>query len=94
MDIPQEQLRAELDRAVRDFLALEGWRCSKVTVRVAVNELVTRSKRSTFSLAWLLDQISKLPVQAEPARRLHDLMQIVAAMEERDAMRLAHAEQR
>lgn len=82
MEISIEQLRDERDRAVREFLALEGWACSKIKVQAAVKELVNGTRLSTSSLAWLLMQIRNIPVQAQPARRLNDLTQAIAAYRE------------
>ncbi|HEX2852647.1 MAG TPA: hypothetical protein VHO24_05365 [Opitutaceae bacterium] len=82
MEILLNLLRAERDRAVREFLALEGWACSKIKVQAAVNEMVNGTRLSTSSLAWLLMQIRNIPVQAQPARRLNDLTQAIAACRE------------
>lgn len=82
MEISLKELRAERDRALREFLALEGWACSKIKVQTAVNEMVNGTKLSTSSLAWLLMQIRNIPVQSQPARRLNDLTQAIAAYRE------------
>jgi hypothetical protein len=85
MDISVDQLRAERDRAVREFLALEGWACSKAKVRSSVQEIVDGTRLATSSLGWLLVQIRTLPAQSEPARRLNDLTHAAAAYREASA---------
>jgi hypothetical protein len=75
------QLRAEQDRAVREFLSLEGWACAKAEVNAAVLEMINGSKSSTSSLAFLLRQISHLSPRTEPARRLNDLTRAIAALQ-------------
>ena len=82
MDMTLDQLRAERDRAVRDFLALDGWSCPKTKVHAAVQEMVNGTKLATSSLGWLLNQIRNLPVQSQPARRLNDLTHAIAAYRE------------
>jgi hypothetical protein len=75
-----QQLRAERDRAVREFLSIDGWACSKAKIQEAVNEMINDTKLSTSSLAFLLQQISHVSARTEPARRLNDLTRAIAAL--------------
>lgn len=86
MDIPLNELQAECDRAAQEFLAMDGWTCPKAKVRTIVGEMIAGSRVSTATLSWLLNHIERLPVQAEPARRLHDLTEAVAALHARKAL--------
>ena len=75
-----QQLREERERAAREFLAIEGWACSKAEINAAVIEIMSGSKLATSSLAFLLRQISHVSARAEPARRLNDLTRAIAAV--------------
>jgi hypothetical protein len=83
MEIPLHQLQAECDRAVAEFLAIEGWPCQKHKVETAVREIAGGTRSANSCLAWLLNLIPRLPSHVEPARRLHDLTQAVAALQAR-----------
>lgn len=87
MDISLEDLRAERDHAARELLALDGWRCPKAKVRGAVHEMIEGTRLATTSLAWLLAEIRNFPVQLQPARRLNDLTQAIAAYKEASVAR-------
>src|SRR5215203_511826 len=77
-----EDLEKECRRATADFLALD-WGHSKPKVRDAVNEMLSGSKLFTSSMAFLLKECTKLPVQAEPARRLNDLVGAISMLRTR-----------
>ena len=77
-----EDLENECRRATADFLALD-WGLSKPKVRAAVNEMLSGSKLFTSSMAFLLKECTKLPVQAEPARRLNDLVGAISILRTR-----------
>jgi hypothetical protein len=74
-----EQLEIECDRIAEEFLAL-NWGTSKAKVRGAVSEMLGGAKIFSSSMAWLLKESSKLPVQDEPARKLHDLVDAISAL--------------
>ena len=78
MDPVLQELDAECERTARDFLQIEGWTCPKWKVRAAVEQLRAGSPLSSSAMAWLLKQTVNLPVQAEPNRRLHDLVHAIA----------------
>jgi hypothetical protein len=73
-------LQFECDRAAREFLALAAWGFNRSAVRDAVNRMTSGSSQSTSALAWLIEHTSKLPLDQEPARRLHELVQADAAL--------------
>jgi hypothetical protein len=73
-------LQFECDRAAREFLALAAWGFNRSAVRDAVNRMTSGSIQSTSALAWLIEHTSKLPLDQEPARRLHELVQADAAL--------------
>ncbi|MEO6568346.1 MAG: hypothetical protein ABIO94_06245 [Opitutaceae bacterium] len=77
-----DDLENECRRATADFLALD-WGHSKSKVRAAVNEMLSGSKLFTSSMAFLLKECTKLPVQAEPARRLNDLIGAISILRTR-----------
>lgn len=81
MDNSQHELQAECDRAAEEFLAMDGWAASKAKVRSVVQEMMASSRASSSSLSWLLGQIERMPVQHQPARRLHDLTEAMAALQ-------------
>jgi hypothetical protein len=85
MDETLNELRAECRRAAEEFLAVESWGSAKPRARAALDEMIAGSKLATSSMAWLVRQTPKLPVQAEPARRLHEFVQAVAALRAREA---------
>ncbi|MEO7413831.1 MAG: hypothetical protein ABIZ81_10775 [Opitutaceae bacterium] len=64
---------------VEDFLSIE-WGEDKTKIRLAVREVVTGSDLSNTSLAFLLDEIGKLPASGEPARMLNNLVSVSAAV--------------
>jgi hypothetical protein len=84
MDSVLRELEAECERAAQEFLQIEGWSCPKWKVRDAVAELRAGSPLATSAMEWLLRQTLKLPVQAEPNRRLHDLVHAIAARKNRE----------
>jgi hypothetical protein len=73
------QLESECRRATDEFLALD-WGYSKPRVRAAVVEMLSGSKLYTSSMAFLLKESTRLPVQAEPARHLNDLVNAISAL--------------
>lgn len=73
-------LQFECDRAAREFLALAAWGFNKSAVRQAVNTMTSNSSASTAALAWLVEHTAKLPMNEEPARRLHELVQADKAL--------------
>ena len=73
------QIESECRRATDEFLALD-WGHSKPRVRSAVDEMLLGSRLYTTSMAFLLRECTKLPVQQEPARRLNDLVSAIAAL--------------
>ncbi|MEO7414485.1 MAG: hypothetical protein ABIZ81_14125 [Opitutaceae bacterium] len=77
-----DHLESECRRATADFLALD-WGYVKPRVRAAVNEMLSGSKLFTSSMAFLLKETTKLPVQAEPARRLNDLVGVISMLRTR-----------
>ena len=77
-----DDLENECRRATADFLGL-AWGHSKPKVRAAVNEMLSGSKLFTSSMAFLLKECTKLPVQAEPARRLNDLVGAISVLRTR-----------
>ncbi|HEX2852651.1 MAG TPA: hypothetical protein VHO24_05390 [Opitutaceae bacterium] len=77
-----KELEIECQRAAEEFLSL-NWGNSKPRVRAAVDEMLSGSKLFTSSMAWLLRESVKLPVQAEPARRLNDLVVAISALRAR-----------
>jgi hypothetical protein len=74
-----QRLENECRRAAADFLSLD-WGSSKSKVEAAVNELLSHSRRFTDSMAFLMKESTKLPVQAEPARRLNVLVGTVSML--------------
>ena len=84
MDPVLVELEAECERAAREFLRIEGWNCPQWKVRAAVNELLACSGLSSSAMAWLLRQTVKIPVQLEPNRRLHDLVQAITNRRNRE----------
>lgn len=93
MDTSSHQdLYEECERAAQEFLSIRGWACQKSKVEVAVAEIRLGSRSAGSSMSWLLDQIAKIPVQEQPARRLNDLIQAIAALREREApMEVPHS---
>jgi hypothetical protein len=84
MDTVLLELEAECERAAREFLQIEGWSCPKWKVKAAVDELRAGSPLSSSAMAWLLKQTVNLPVQHEPNRRLHDLVQAISNRRRRE----------
>jgi hypothetical protein len=76
------QLESECRRATAEFLALD-WGSVKSRVRAAVAEMLSGSNLSTSAMAFLLKESTKLPVQAEPARHLNDLVNAISALRTR-----------
>lgn len=74
------QLQIECDRAAREFLALAAWGFNKSAVRQAVNTMTSSSSASAAALAWLNEHTAKLPMNEEPKRLLHELVQADAAL--------------
>jgi hypothetical protein len=85
MDETLNELRAECERAAENFLAIENWGSAKSRARAALGEMIAGSKLATSSMAWLVGQTPKLPVHAEPSRRLHEFVLAVAALRAREA---------
>ena len=85
MDQMLSELRVECRRAADEFLAVENWGSAKARARDALDEMIKGSQRSTAALAWLIRQTTKLPVQNEPARRLHEFVLAVQALRSREA---------
>jgi hypothetical protein len=85
MDTSLQDLYEECERAAQEFLSIRGWACQKSKVEEAVAEIRRGSRSAGSSTSWLLDQIAKLPVQEQPARRLNDLIQSIAALRAREA---------
>lgn len=73
-------LQFECDRAAREFLALAAWGFNRSAVRQAVNTMTSSSSAAGASLAWLVDHTTKLPMNEEPLRLLHELVQADAAL--------------
>jgi hypothetical protein len=73
-------LQFECDRAAREFLALAAWGFNRSAVREAVNRMTSGSSQSSSALAWLIEHTAKLPLDEEPARRLHQLVQADSAL--------------
>ena len=73
-------LQFECDRAAREFLALAAWGFNRNAVRQAVNTMTSSSSASTAALAWLVEHTAKLPMNGEPAQRLHELVQADRAL--------------
>jgi hypothetical protein len=73
------QLDVECRRAADEFLSLD-WGYSKPRVVSAVNEMLAGSRLYNASMAFLLRESIKLPVQAEPARRLNDLVSAIRSL--------------
>ena len=73
-------LQIECDRAAREFLSLAAWGFNRAAVRQAVNTMTSTSSASTAALAWLVEHTAKLPMNEEPARRLHELVQADKAL--------------
>lgn len=84
METSLQDLQEECERAAREFLSIRGWPCQKSKVEVAVAEIRRGSRSAGASMSWLLDQIPKIPAQEQPARRLNDLIQALAALRERE----------
>lgn len=76
------QLENECRRAADAFLALD-WGYSKPKVRAAVTEMLSNSSLYTSSMAFLLRESTKLPVQAAPASHLNDLVNAISALRTR-----------
>lgn len=76
------QLESECRRATEAFLALD-WGHAKPRVRAAVSEMLSSSKLYTSSMAFLLKESTKLPVQAAPASHLNDLVNAISALQAR-----------
>ena len=87
METALNDLRAECDRTAREFLAIEGWKCPKWKVENYVKELRSSSALSSSAMGWLLRQTTTLPVQAEPARRLHELVHAITALRAEECAR-------
>jgi hypothetical protein len=66
-------------RTAQDFLSLD-WGMSSARVRSAVNAVILGPPRDAAALKFLLEESVKLPVQFEPARRLHDLVEATAEL--------------
>lgn len=84
MEPSLQELHEECERAAQEFLSIRGWPCQKSKVEAAVAEIRRGSRYAGSSMSWLLDQIGKLPVQEQPARRLNDLVQALAALRHRE----------
>lgn len=82
MDTELRILEIEAQHTAAEFLAL-NWGTSRSKVRAAVEELIAGTQLSSSSMGYLLRQSSKLPVQDEPARKLHDLVTVVTALHEK-----------
>jgi hypothetical protein len=78
-------LQIECDRAAREFLAIAAWGFNRTAARHAVNTMTSGSSASNAALAWLLEHTAKLPMNEEPARRLHELVQADKALRARKA---------
>ena len=83
MDSLLTELHAECDRAAREFLSIAGWHCPTWKVKAAVDEMRSGSPLASSRMGWLLRQTTDLPVQAEPNRRLHDLVSAISALRSR-----------
>jgi hypothetical protein len=81
-DLELKELEQECHRAAEELLAI-NWGTSKTKVRAAVEEMLAGSKLFTSSMGWLLKESAKLPVQAEPARKLNDLVSAISALQNR-----------
>ena len=65
--------------AAHELLALE-WGSSAAKVRQAINDVITGPPRDILALKFLISESERLPVQFEPARRLHDLVDAAAEL--------------
>lgn len=77
-----QELEFECKRIAEELVSL-NWGNSKPRVRAAVDEMLSGSKLFTSSMDWLLKESTKLPVQAEPARRLNELVLAISAFRAR-----------
>jgi len=75
-------LDAECQRAAADFLSLD-WGYAKPRVCTAVDDMLADSRLFNSAMAYLLKESTKLPVQAEPARRLNDLVSAISTLRTR-----------
>ena len=85
------ELRDERDRAARDTLALEGWKCSRSSVAWAVEAMLANSQQSTTALGWLLRQIGDLPESQEKEEamaKVLDLSFAIAALARAEAVHI------
>lgn len=77
-----KELETECQRAAEELLAL-NWGNAKPRVHAAVTEMLSGSKLFTTSMAWVLKESTKLPFQAEPARKLNDLVVAISNLRAR-----------
>lgn len=75
-----KELEIECHRAAEELLAL-NWGNTKPRVRAAVAEMLAGSK----ALQLVHGVAAELPVQAEPARRLNDLVVAITALRVRQS---------
>src|SRR3954466_16087497 len=79
--MPKELTHLEMKcrRAAHEVLALE-WGPAAGKVRTAVQNLIVGPPHDCQALQFLIAESEKLPVQFEPARRLHDLVDAAAEL--------------
>lgn len=70
-------LKAECDRAARDFLSIEGWASPKWKIRMAVDDLLAGAERYSIAMSKLLREATKVPAQFEPNRKLYELVRAI-----------------
>jgi hypothetical protein len=74
-----EQLEFQCQRNAAEFLALD-WGTAEVKARTVVTEMLEGGKLFSVSMAWLLNESVKIPVQHRPIRKLHDLIVAISAL--------------
>jgi hypothetical protein len=74
------ELVAARDRAARELMAIEGWRCSGASVAWAIEAMLANSERSKPAQTWLWMQIRDLPPATDADLRLNDLTLAIEAI--------------
>jgi hypothetical protein len=85
MDRAISALRDQRDKAAREVLAIEGWKCSHAAVAWAVEAMLANSQQSTTALGWLLNKMQELPDQEEATVRLTDFAFAIAMLARAEA---------
>jgi len=90
MDRAISELRDERDRAARETLVLESWKCARTSVVWAIEAMLANSSQATTALGWLLRQIEALPAgeeKEEAMAKVLDLSFAIAALARAEARR-------